>query len=65
MNNENRNYVFSFINSFWNNESNYPEWHCGQGIPVQKVSHPSNPNQYRIVNLMDVGSKIFSRILTA
>ena len=65
MNNENRNHVFSFINSFWNDETNYPEWHSGQGIPVQKVSHPANPNQYRIVNLMDVGSKIFSRILTA
>ena len=65
MNNENRNYVYSFINAFWNNETDYPEWHCGQGVPVQKVSHPSNPNQYRIVNLMDVGSKIFSRILTA
>ena len=65
MNNENKNHVFSFINSFWNGSEDYPEWHSGLGIPVQKVSHPTNPNQYRIVNLMDVGSKIFSRILTA
>ena len=65
MNNENKQRVFSFINSFWNDTADYPEWHAGQGIPVQKVTHPSNPNQYRIVNLMDVGSKIFSRILTA
>ena len=64
MNNENKNHVFSFINSFWNGSEDYPEWHSGLGIPVQKVSHPSNPNQYRIVNLVDVGSKIFSRILT-
>ena len=65
MDNENKNHVFSFINAFWNEEADYPEWHSGQGVPVQKVSHPSNPNQYRIVNLMDVGSKIFSKILTA
>ena len=64
MNNKHKNQVFSFINSFWNNNADFPEWHAGQGIPVQKVTHPSNPNQYRIVNLMDVGSKIFSRILT-
>jgi hypothetical protein len=65
MNNENKSHIFSFINSFWNNTADYPEWHAGQGIPVQKVTHPSNPNQYQIVNLMDVCSKIFSRILTA
>lgn len=65
MNNDNKNRVFQFINSFWNGDTDYPEWHAGLGIPVQKVSHPSNPNQYRIVNLMDVCSKIFSRILTA
>ena len=64
MNNENRNHVFAFINAFWNNETDYPEWHTGLGVPVQKVSQPSNPNQYRIVNLMDVCSKIFSKILT-
>jgi len=65
MNNDHRNRVFSFINSFWNNTSDFPEWHTGRGVPVQKVPHPTTPNQYRIVNLMDVGSKIFSRILTA
>jgi hypothetical protein len=65
MNSKNKNHMFQFINSFWNGTEDYPEWHSGLGIPVQKVTHPSNPNQYRIVNLMDVGSKIFSRILTA
>ena len=65
MNNKNRNHIFSFINAFWNNTADYPEWHAGLGIPVQKVAKPTNPNQYRIVNLMDVASKIFSRILTA
>ena len=65
MNSDNKNHVFQFINSFWNEIEDYQEWHSGLGIPVQKVMHPSNPNQYRIVNLMDVGSKIFSRILTA
>ena len=65
MNNHNRTTAFNFINSFWDNTSDFPEWHEGRGVPIQKVPHPDNPNQYRIINLMDVGSKIFSRILTA
>ena len=65
MNNENKNHIFQFINSFWNGEEDYPEWHAGLGIPVQKTTRPANPNEYCIVNLMDVCSKIFSRILTA
>ena len=65
MNNKNRSIIFNFINDFWNDESDFDEWHTGQGIPVPKTTHASNPNQFRIVNLMDVGSKIFSRILTA
>jgi len=43
----------------------YDEWHEGSGVPVPKTNDPTDPNKYRIVNLMDVGSKIFSRILTA
>ncbi len=64
MNNKNRSILFNFINDFWNNETDFHEWHNGQGIPVPKTTHASNPNQFRIVNLMDVGSKVFSRILT-
>ena len=31
----------------------------------QKKPNPEDPNKYRIVNLMDVCSKIFSKILCA
>lgn len=64
MDNRNRSLLNNFINDFWNGECDFDEWHTGCGIPVPKTTRPSNPNQYRIVNLMDVGSKIFSRILT-
>lgn len=64
MNNRNCSLLYNFINNFWNSKCNFDEWHTGRGIPVPKTTHPSNPNQYRIVNLMDVGLKIFSRILT-
>jgi hypothetical protein len=33
------------------------------GTPVPKVQNPEDPNKYQIVSVMDVCSKIFSRIL--
>ena len=64
MDNKNRSFIYKFINDFWNGDADFDEWHTGRGVPVPKTTHPTDPNQYRIVNLMDVGSKIFSRILT-
>ena len=65
MNKTNLKKVFNFIVDFWNNEADYTEWHEGQGVPVPKINNPKDPNKYRIVNLMDVCNKIFSKILTA
>ena len=57
--------MFNFIVDFWEGDADYDEWHEGLGVPVEKIPNPKDPNKYRIVNLMDVCSKIFSRILTA
>ena len=65
MNEENLKKVFTFVQDFWNGDGDYEEWHEGQGVPVPKTNNPENPNKYRIVNLMDCCSKIFSKILTA
>ena len=65
MDEENLRQVYNFIVDFWEGDADYDEWHEGLGVPVPKIKDPEDPNKYRIVNLMDVCSKIFSRILTA
>ncbi|KAL7523622.1 hypothetical protein ACHAWF_000600 [Thalassiosira exigua] len=64
MNKTNLQKVFNFITDFWEGEADYEEWHKGQGMHVPNIPDPENPNKYRIVNLMDVCSKILSKILT-
>ncbi len=41
------------------------KWHQADATPIPKVRNPDDPNKYRIVSLMDVCSKILSRILCA
>ncbi|KAL7526544.1 hypothetical protein ACHAWF_001812, partial [Thalassiosira exigua] len=64
MNKTNLQKFFDFITNFWEGEADYGEWHEGQGVPVPKIPDPENPNRHRIVNLVDVCSKILSKILT-
>ena len=64
MNPRNRDHI-KRIRDFWDGTQDYPEWHRGTGVPIPKTPRPQDPNQYRIINLMDVCSKIFSRIMTA
>ncbi|KAL7426668.1 hypothetical protein ACHAXH_000417 [Discostella pseudostelligera] len=54
--------VYKFVCEFW--DGTYDEWHAGVGTPIPKTANPDDPNQFRIINLMDVGSKIFSKIMT-
>ena len=35
------------------------EWHEGQVVPVPKIGDLSDPNEWRGVNLMDIGAKVF------
>ncbi len=65
MNKTNRQQVYTHINDFWNGTCDHAEWHTGNGTPVPKIPNPDDPNKYRIVTLMDVCSKAFSRILCA
>ena len=49
---------FNFILEFWNDNLNFEEWHEGQVVPVPKSGDLSDPNKWRRVNLMDIGSKL-------
>ena len=55
--------LHNFLNTFWNDETDFDEWHEGQVVPVSKSGNLSDPNKWRGVTLMDLGSKIFSLIL--
>ncbi len=65
LNNVNLQIIHGYICDFWNGNSDYEEWHTGQGTAIPKTMNPDDPNKFCIINLMDVCSKIFSRILTA
>ena len=60
---KNLSFPLDFLNAFWNEETNFDEWHEGQVIPVPKSGDLSDPNKWRGVTPMDFGSKIFSSIL--
>ena len=53
----------NFFNSYWLEETDFTEWHIGQLVPFLKIGDLSDPNKWRGVTLMDIGSKIFSSIL--
>lgn len=55
--------LLDHLNSFWNEEVDFEEWHEGQVVPVPKSGNLSDPNKWRGVTLMDLGSKIFSSIM--
>ena len=55
--------LLDHLNSYWNEEVDFEEWHEGQVVPVPKSGNLSDPNKWRSVTLMDLGSKIFSSIM--
>ena len=55
--------LMNFFNSNWLKESYFTEWNEVQLVPVTKSGYLSNPNKWRGVTLMDIGSKISSSIL--
>ena len=52
-----------FFNTFWREEIDFDKWHEGQLVPVPKSGDLSDPNKWREVTLMDIGSKIFNSIM--
>ena len=65
MNDTNFEIVREYLRKFWNGEVDYDEWHSGAGTPIPKSINPDDPNKFRIINLMDVASKLFNKIMTA
>ena len=55
--------LMKLFNSYWLEESYFTECHEGQLVQVSKSRDLSNPNKWREVILMEIGSKIFSIIL--
>ena len=60
---ENLRHHFNFITEFWEDKVNFGEWNEGQVLPVHKRKDLSNPNKWRGVNLMYIGSKVFSSLI--
>ena len=54
---------FNFILEFCNDNLDFKEWHEGQVVPVPKSGDLSDPNNWRGVNLMYIGSKIYCSLL--
>ena len=50
-------FPLDFLNAFWNEETNFDEWHEGQVIPVTKSGDLRNPNKWYGVTLMDLMEK--------
>ena len=63
LSNQNLDLLHNFLNAYWRGEINFSEWHEGRVVPVPKSGDLSDPNKWRGVTLMDMGSKIFSSIL--
>ena len=54
---------FNFILEFWNDNLYSEEWHEVQVVPVPNSGDLSYPNKLGGVNLMDIGSDIFSSLM--
>ena len=55
--------LLDFFNSYWDKEIGFSKWHGGQIVLVPKSGDLSDLNKWRVITLIDLGSKIFSSIL--
>ena len=56
--------LYHWIVEFWEGRQDYESWHSGLLVIIHKAGKAKDdPNNYRGVNLMDVISKVLSRIL--
>ena len=63
MSEENLRHHFNFITKLWEDKVDFEECHEGQVVPVPKNGDLSDTNKWRGVNLMDMGSKVFSSLI--
>ena len=63
MSEENLRHHFDFITELWEDKVDFEEWHEGQVVPVPKIGYLSDYNKQRGVNLMDIGTKVFSSLI--
>ena len=63
MSEENLRHHFNFITEFWEDKVGFEEWHEGQVVPAPNNRDLSDPNKRRGVNLMNIGSKVFSSLI--
>ena len=60
---ENLRHHLDFIAEFWEDKVDFEEWRKGQVVPVPKSGDFSDLNKWRGVNLMDIGTKVFSSLI--
>jgi len=60
----NRSVLFNIVDRFFEGEIDIAEWHWGNLRTLPKKGDLSNPNNWRGINLLDVTSKIVSKLVT-
>lgn len=61
---DNRRKVFEYIKQFWDGEYDFESWKSGLLSIIHKTGKPKDDlNNYRGITLMDVISKVFSRMI--
>jgi len=60
----NRSVLFNIVDRFFEGEIDIDEWHWGNLRALPKKGDLSNPNNWRGINLLDVTSKIVSKLVT-
>jgi len=63
LNSENLSTLLNFLDEFWEGRADFSEWHEGQMVPVPKKGDLGDPDKWRGITLMGMGSKLFSSIL--
>ena len=63
LSNQNIDILLNLYKAYWKGNIDFEEWHEGRVVPVPKIGNLGDPNKWRGVTLMDMGSKIFRSIL--
>ena len=61
--NQNIDILLDLCNAYWNGDIEFDKYQKGRVVPVPKSGNLGDPNKWREVTLMDMGSKIFRSIL--
>ncbi len=61
--NANLLHIYKHANDFFVGTADHEQWHRSQCVTVPKSGDLSDPNKWRGIMLMDIGSKIFSSVM--